>query len=113
MDDLPWIIYGDIMAHLPQARWVANETRGRADQRSNLRVYDGESALEAVLTGLGKSLLPASIGDKDSRLQRIDMKTGSSKMSRELWLLGHANQMNLRHIQAVITWADELFQPSQ
>jgi DNA-binding transcriptional LysR family regulator len=71
---------------------------------SPVRVRDGESALEAVLAGLGKSLIPVTVGDRDSRLLRAEDEGDGSVLSRELWLLGHEDLMDREYIRAVIQW---------
>jgi DNA-binding transcriptional LysR family regulator len=87
---LPWITYDEAMAHLPQARWIA-ATAARSHQSiAALHVNDAEALLEAVIAGLGRSLLPCVVADGDSRLRRIGAKQRSPVLSRELWLLTHS-----------------------
>ena len=50
----PWITYDDLLAHLPQARWMAKAADGNGDDVFGLRVHDAETAMEAVLAGLGR-----------------------------------------------------------
>ncbi|MEM9199300.1 MAG: hypothetical protein AAGD12_15770, partial [Pseudomonadota bacterium] len=59
---LPWIGYGGAMAALPQARWIEDRAGGRASLP--LRVQDAETLLQAVLAGLGKSVLPVLVADR-------------------------------------------------
>src|SRR5262249_60887647 len=57
---LPCVTYDEAMAHLPQARWIA-ATAVRDHQRiAAVRLNDAEALLEAVIAGLGRSLLFAS-----------------------------------------------------
>jgi len=51
-----------------------------------VHVNDAEALLEAVIAGLGRSLLPCVIADGDPRLRRIGVKRRAA-LSRELWLL--------------------------
>ncbi len=101
---LPWVTYEDAMAHIPQARWVAKKVRGRSDLVSGLRVHDAETALEAVAAGLGKAVLPTMIVGQDERLCRMATDDEASPPSREMWLLAHADQCELRRVAVVAAW---------
>ncbi len=80
---LDWIGYDDAHAHLPQARWLARAAAG-ADL-PGLRVCDAETALEAVASGLGRTLLPGIVADRDPRLRLCD---GHEDLPvRGVWLL--------------------------
>lgn len=105
--ELRWITYDDSMAHLPQAKWLARMTKQDREQSVGLRVHDVETALEAVIAGVGKSLLPTPIADRIPSLRRLD--PGSTDVSREVWLLSHRNQQSLRRISEVSTWIAALF----
>ncbi len=103
---LPWITYEDAMAHIPQARWVARTARGRGDAVSGVRVHDAETAFEAAVAGLGRAVLPSLVADQDERLCRATPASEIPPLSRELWLLAHADQLELRRIAAVIAWIE-------
>ena len=106
---LPWITYDDDLAHTAQARWMARATRSRPDALSTLRVHDAETALEAVLAGLGRTLLPDAVAAGDARLRRLPVEEGAPPLpARELWLLTHADQADLRRIAAVSAWVEEV-----
>ncbi len=105
-ETLPWITYDEAMAHVPQARWIAKETRGHTAAVASVKVRDGETLLEAVAAGLGKSLLPIQIANNDNRLVQITDDDAEPVLSRELWLLGHADQLKLNHIRAVTAWIE-------
>jgi DNA-binding transcriptional LysR family regulator len=105
---LPWVTYDEAMAHLPQARWIV-ATAARSNQRiAAVRVNDAEALLEAVLAGLGRSLLPCVIADRDSRLRRLGAKGGAPALSRELWLLAHSDLRRLGRIEAVVKWIEQI-----
>jgi DNA-binding transcriptional LysR family regulator len=105
---LPWVTYDEAMVHLPQARWIV-ATAARSNQRiAAVRVNDAEALLEAVLAGLGRSLLPCVIADRDSRLRRLGAKGGAPVLSRELWLLTHSDMRRLGRIEAVVKWIEEI-----
>ncbi|MBM3573037.1 MAG: LysR family transcriptional regulator [Alphaproteobacteria bacterium] len=100
---LPWISYEEGMSHLPQARWIAAHS---GDEAIALLVNDGESVLHAVRAGLGKSLLPCVVGDRDAGLTRL----GKSPvvLSREIWLLVHRDLRHQANIAAVMAWLESV-----
>jgi DNA-binding transcriptional LysR family regulator len=105
---LPWVTYDEAMAHLPQARWIA-ATAVRNDERiATVYVNDAEAMLEAVIAGLGRSLLPCIIADGDSRLRRIGAKRRVPVLARELWLLTHSELRKLDRIEAVVNWIEQI-----
>jgi DNA-binding transcriptional LysR family regulator len=96
------------MAHLPQARWIA-ATAVRNDERiAALHVNDAEAVLEAVIAGVGRSLLPCVVADGDTRLRRLGGKRRAPAVSRELWLLMHSELRRLGRIEAVVKWIEEI-----
>ncbi|WP_282606349.1 LysR family transcriptional regulator [Pelagibius sp. Alg239-R121] len=102
---MPWITYEETHAHLPQARWMSKQTEGATVGR--LRVNDAESALAAVRSGLGQTLLPDIVAGNDPLLQRVTV--GTAVLTREVWLLVHPEVRQLPRVQAVIDWIDEIF----
>lgn len=81
------------MSHLAHARWMECAGHDDGAGRSSLRVHDAETALEAAVAGLGKTLLPTLVADSDKRLRRIDVMLGRAFPDREIWLLAHADQL--------------------
>jgi len=71
---LPWVTYDEAMAHLPQARWIAANADRNRERIAALHVNDAEALLEAVIAGVGRSLLPCVIADRDARLRRLGAK---------------------------------------
>jgi DNA-binding transcriptional LysR family regulator len=98
---LPWITYEERMAGLPQARWIASALRP-GESSLAMAVNDAEALLEAVRSGLGKTLLPRLIADRDPDL--VTLGTAPPPLSRELWLLVHPDLRHLARVQAVIRW---------
>ena len=98
-EDLPWITYEDAMAGLPQSRWIAEKSASHA---TPLRATDAESILQAVASGLGKSLLPIPIAARMGGLERLD--DGVPALSREIWLLVHPELRDLVRIRVVLEW---------
>jgi len=103
---LPWITFDEAMSHLPQARWIARVAKDVAGI-SGLRVHDAETALEAAAAGLGKTLLPTAIADRDKRLRRLELDATQPCPSRDIWLLAHADQMELNRVSAAIEWVEK------
>lgn len=107
--ELPWITYEDGMSHIPQARWMMHASKTAGGQLAGLRVQDAETAYEAVLAGLGRSVLPRMIGGQDKRLRELDKEEGTPPLpSRELWLLVHADLVRLRRISTVTAWIESV-----
>jgi DNA-binding transcriptional LysR family regulator len=105
---LPWITYDDSLAHLRQAKWIAKAASGSADHIYRLRVHDAETAMEFVLAGLGKTLLPTVIGEREPRLQRLETCARPPLPLREMWLLAHADQTDPGRIVAVVSWLENV-----
>jgi DNA-binding transcriptional LysR family regulator len=104
---LPWITYEESMDELPQATWIATATRG-APVPPTLMAADAESILAAVRAGLGKSLLPCAVAEREPGLRRLG--DGAPALSRELWLLVHADLRRLARVAAVIGWIERTVQ---
>lgn len=100
--DLPWITYEESFAAIPQAKWIARE--GKVPL-SPLRVNDGEPILQAVLAGLGQTLLPVFIGEEQPALARLS----DPVTSREVWLVVHPHVRRSARIDAVVGWIDGIF----
>ncbi|MFI5014554.1 MAG: LysR family transcriptional regulator [Hyphomicrobiales bacterium] len=103
-DHLPWITYEEGLSHLPQARWIATTAAG--GEPAQLLVSDAETIVQAIREGLGKSLLPCCIADRDGRLQRLGGP--EPVLSRELWLLTDRELRHHARVVAVIGWLARL-----
>jgi len=100
-DRLAWITYEEGLGHLPQARWIARQAGAAL---APLAVSDAEALVHAIRAGLGKSLLPCLIADRERGLKRL----GEAVLQRELWLLAHREQRHHGRVAAVIAWIEEL-----
>jgi DNA-binding transcriptional LysR family regulator len=108
MRKLPWITYGDTMAHLPQARWIAKAVADDGGAVAQVKVHDAETALESAAAGLGRTLLPVMVAERDPRLRRLADRARQPALRRDAWLLAHAELASLARIQAVAQWIEEL-----
>jgi DNA-binding transcriptional LysR family regulator len=70
-EQLSWITYDDLMADLPQARWMADQIKHDGTVRAAVRINDAERLIRAVEEGLGKSLLPTMFADPVPGLARL------------------------------------------
>jgi len=95
-------------AALPQARWIAATAARNNERIASVHVNDDGAVLEAVIAGLGRSLLPCIIADADSRLRRLGAKPRTPALTRELWLLTHSDLRRLGRIEAVVEWIEQI-----
>jgi len=102
-DALPWITYEGAFDDLPQAKWISTAARG-APMPLALLAADAETILAAVRAGLGKSLLPCAVAEREPGLRRLG--GAAPVLSRELWLLVHADLRQLARIAAVVGWIE-------
>ena len=99
---LPWITYEDDMANLPQWRYMAERPVRDCGTPPPVTVNDAEAIIQSVKAGLGKSLLPVAIADREPGLVRLS--DGPPPLSRELWLMVHPELRNLIRIRVVVDW---------
>lgn len=101
-ETLPWITYDDRMADLPQSRWIAERTAHDHTAAPRVVANDAETILQCVQAGLGKSLLPAAIGERQPGLVRLG--DTPQALSRELWLMVHPDLRDLIRTRVVMAW---------
>ncbi|NQY60956.1 MAG: LysR family transcriptional regulator [Cognatishimia sp.] len=107
--ELAWIAYEDSMSHLPQARWLEAQCTKLHQTRAMVEVTDIESAREAIAHGLGKSLLPSFVAERDPRVSSLDIQDTPDLPERDVWLLWHADQSDRAAIGVVKRWIEDLF----
>jgi DNA-binding transcriptional LysR family regulator len=101
---LPWISYDASMSALAHVAWIEKAIKLEPGCPPILTVNDSEVALHAIKAGVGKSLLPRAIADREPGLTCLSGPT--ALLDRELWLLVHPELRNLARIRAVIDWLD-------
>ena len=106
-ENLPWIMYHENTSFLPQARWMEENLPATGVEISNIRPSDLEGVIEAVASGLGRSIIPVRVADADGRLQRLS--DPKPDLLREVWLLQHADQIGLARMTAVSRWLETIF----
>ncbi len=99
---LPWVTYDETMNDLPQSRWIAETIARDSAPEPHVLVNDAETLLQCVAAGLGKSLLPVAVGDRQPGLARIGELPNA--LSREIWLLVHPDLRDLTRIRIVMDW---------
>jgi DNA-binding transcriptional LysR family regulator len=98
------------MAGLPQARWMAAATRADGGAAATVALNDAEAIVQAVRGGLGRSLLPRAVGDRDTGLRRIAPPGGLPTLPvREVWLLMHPDLRPLARVSTVAGWLERTF----
>ena len=101
-ESLPWITYEDAMADLPQRTWIAQRAARDDGKGFVLKVNDAETVIHGVKSGLGRSLLPIAIADKEPGLVRAE--DNGPALSRELWLMTHPELRRLVRIEVALDW---------
>lgn len=101
---LPWITYERRMSELPQARWIDKNVSIDAPDAPKVFVNDAETLLQCLRNGIGKSLVPEAIGDRDSDLRRLRY---DDLPKREVWLLVHPELRDLRRVHVAISWIEK------
>jgi DNA-binding transcriptional LysR family regulator len=95
-----WIGLGDNLAHIPQARWMAQEV---PPNRVVMRVNTILGLAEAIEAGIGVSVLPCFIGDQMPALARLSEPV--SEIGASLWLLTHPDLKASARVRAFMDHA--------
>ena len=103
---LPWIVLDDTMAHLNNAKWVARAMQEEQAGPPALIVNDSEVILHSICAGLGRSVLPCFIADRERGVRRLSGAT--PVLSRELWLLVNPELRHLARIKVVVAWIEQI-----
>jgi len=103
-----WIGYDQRMQFLEQAVEISSLAQ-KSGALSALAVNDAGTMLQAVLEGLGKSLLPRAVARKHANLVEIDMPEATLP-KREIWLMVRRDIRNLGRVEAVVSWLKDTLQ---
>jgi DNA-binding transcriptional LysR family regulator len=100
----PWLGYDSVAQYLPQAQWTRELARRDGTPLSKLLMHDLETAFETVATSPIRALLPAGIARRDPRLTELSPPAEAPDMTRDVWLLRHADMRGVGRIDAVVNW---------
>jgi len=103
---IDWIAYGQPRSTIsrPQADWLADRITAEG-KTARTRVNDGETLLQCVLSGNGKSLIADALARGYPELERLESDVPTP--SRELWLLMHPSCREVVRIDVVAHWLAE------
>ena len=107
---LPWITYDSGLSAKPHVSWLAKAIQDDPEAGTPLIVNDSDVVVHAICAGLGRSLLPCCIGDREPGLARLSGP--EPVLSRELWLLVHPELRHLARIAVVIAWVEQVIADS-
>ncbi len=94
-----WVGYDDRLLHVPEMQWLL----GIATERQLMIRSNGlRAVVQAVASGLGLGILPCFLADSRPDLQRLSGP--EPVLTRELWLLTHAEMRDVPRIRAVSDW---------
>ncbi|SHN43667.1 DNA-binding transcriptional regulator, LysR family [Duganella sacchari] len=97
-----WIGLDDTLAHLEQARWLAQTV---PPERVRMRVDSLLAMADATREGLGMAPLLCHLADNDRRLQRITEP--DPRFDTGLWLLTHRDLKDTARIKALTSFLYE------
>lgn len=105
LDELPWITWGADLAHLPEARWLADHVDA---DRIVLRTSSMDAQIHAARAGLGAMLISRPFLDW-VELAAVPLSRGLSRRldampSGALWLVGHRALRDVPRVEAVWTF---------
>ena len=86
---------------------ITDRTAAEPAKSARVLVNDAEVVLASLRAGLGKSLLPTSIGDRLRCIRRVEDEPVD--LQREIWLLLHPELQKLGRVRVVTQWIVELF----
>ncbi len=99
---IPWIAYDDRLEDLPQPKLMIGEMAKSHNTKPQLHVNDAEMLLQSIKKGLGKSMLPVTVGSRESGIIRIG--DDAQTVSREVWLMVHSDLQEHVRIRVVMDW---------
>jgi len=97
LNELPWVVPDDSLAHIPQARWqrtLAPNAHAVFRSNSMLGLYQG------IAAGIGVGFVPCFLGDCDPELVRI--RPPEPELATGLWLLTHEDLRRSGRVRAFL-----------
>lgn len=113
-DATRWVTWGEELAHLPDARWLAaNVSR----ERVVLETSSMTAQLEAVRAGIGAMVVPRAYvglpGLSEVRCSAAIEKSLAALPEGTLWLVGHRALREVPRIAVVWAWLKRRFELGQ
>jgi DNA-binding transcriptional LysR family regulator len=123
-DDPPGDLIGRPLGHMTLAaydrvdraaamdgRWLDSALQRAVEAQYAARVFSErplagylesiDHQLAAVVAGMGSTLLPCYLGDRDARLARVKSTAKSPELRCAMWLLSHPDSRGVARVQAV------------
>ncbi|MCB9617347.1 MAG: LysR family transcriptional regulator [Sandaracinus sp.] len=102
-ESLPWITYGEDLAHIPDARWVLGVA---APSRLVLRTNSYTSQIAAAEAGVGCVLVARELGQERPGLRPVAFTPAAKKKlppfpRGSLWLVAHRSARHVPRVAAV------------
>ncbi len=113
-DATRWVTWGEELAHLPDARWLAANVRR---ERVVLETSSMTAQLEAVRAGLGVMVVPRPYAELPGlvgvRCTGAIEKTLAAMPEGTLWLVGHRALREVPRVAVVWAWLKRRFEQGQ
>jgi DNA-binding transcriptional LysR family regulator len=107
LQERPWLGYDPVAHHLPQAQWTRLLARRDGSSLSKLLLHDLETAFAISTAAPVRVLLPAAVARRDPRLAELPLPPDVPTMTRDVWLLRHADMRGIGRIDAAVAWLSE------
>jgi DNA-binding transcriptional LysR family regulator len=91
-----WLGYGESFAHVPEAQWLE---QARNNTRMALRANAMDVLIASAKAGLGKTVLPCFLGDREPGLRRLSK---TPIVTRDVWLAVHEDDRENLAVRAVM-----------
>jgi DNA-binding transcriptional LysR family regulator len=113
-DATRWVTWGEALAHLPDARWLAAHV---SRERVVLETTSMSGQLAAVRAGLGAMVVPRPYatlpGLQEVRCSKALAQSLAALPQGTLWLVGHRALREVPRIAVAWAWLERLFAPGQ
>lgn len=99
-DSVEWMSIWNVIEGIEPMRWLSQQLP--PDHRMALKTNDPPQLQEAIAAGLGKALIPACMGSRDPRLERV--RGSMPDVHRKLHLHVHPDVVQSPRIQGTMDW---------
>ncbi len=91
-------LWAQVNGSTPSARWVSTQT----GNEQTIEVNDPRNAMDLILAGTARAVLPSFIGDEYPELVRVSDVI--SELTHRQWLVTHHDDRNRPEVRRVVTW---------